>query len=272
MILSCHHITKAFVENTVLSDVSFHLEKGEKAAVIGINGAGKSTLLKIITGEMQADSGTVSIARDQKIGYLAQNQNLTSSNSIYQEMLSVRQDVLDMEKEIAESERQMNKVKGEALNALMARYTSLLERYDMESGYSYKGEIVGILRGLGFSDQDFEQPVSTLSGGQKTRVALGKLLLQKPPIILLSWKIQSAQSSTETILFTQSRKKPCVSSSAKHGLTTRPRSVTRRRSSQSCAGSTGRNPSAGRRAGKRCCRRPRWWKSLWNCGMTCAWS
>ena len=134
MILSCHHITKAFVENTVLSDVSFHLEKGEKAAVIGINGAGKSTLLKIITGEMQADSGTVSIARDQKIGYLAQNQNLTSSNSIYQEMLSVRQDVLDMEKEIAESERQMNKVKGEALNALMARYTSLLERYDMESG------------------------------------------------------------------------------------------------------------------------------------------
>ncbi len=185
MILSCHHITKAFVENTVLSDVSFHLEKGEKAAVIGINGAGKSTLLKIITGEMQADSGTVSIARDQKIGYLAQNQNLTSSNSIYQEMLSVRQDVLDMEKEIAESERQMNKVKGEALNALMARYTSLLERYDMESGYSYKGEIVGILRGLGFSDQDFEQPVSTLSGGQKTRVALGKLLLQKPPIILL---------------------------------------------------------------------------------------
>ena len=185
MILSCHHITKAFVENTVLSDVSFHLEKGEKAAVIGINGAGKSTLLKIITGEMQADSGTVSIARDQKIGYLAQNQNLTSSNSIYQEMLSVRQDVLDMEKEIAESERQMNKVKGEALNALMARYTSLLERYDMESGYSYKGEIVGILRGLGFSDQDFEQSVSTLSGGQKTRVALGKLLLQKPPIILL---------------------------------------------------------------------------------------
>jgi ATP-binding cassette subfamily F protein 3 len=121
MILSCHHITKAFVENTVLSDVSFHLEKGEKAAVIGINGAGKSTLLKIITGEMQADSGTVSIARDQKIGYLAQNQNLTSSNSIYQEMLSVRQDVLDMEKEIAESERQMNKVKGDALNALMAR-------------------------------------------------------------------------------------------------------------------------------------------------------
>ena len=185
MILSCHHITKAFVENTVLSDVSFHLEKGEKAAVIGINGAGKSTLLKIITGEMQADSGTVSIARDQKIGYLAQNQNLTSSNSIYQEMLSVRQDVLDMEKEIAESERQMNKVKGEALSALMARYTSLLERYDMESGYSYKGEIVGILRGLGFSDQDFEQSVSTLSGGQKTRVALGKLLLQKPPIILL---------------------------------------------------------------------------------------
>ena len=185
MILSCHHISKAFVENTVLSDVTFHLEKGEKAAIVGMNGAGKTTLIRIITGEMEADSGTVSFARDTTFGYLAQNQNLDSQNTIYQELLSVKQYLLDMEKQIAEDERLMNSLQGEALVSLMTEYTDLLHRFEMENGYSYKGEITGVLRGLGFSEEEYDQNISTLSGGQKTRVALGKLLLSKPPVIIL---------------------------------------------------------------------------------------
>ena len=185
MILSCHHISKAFVENTVLSDVTFHLEKGEKAAIVGMNGAGKTTLIRIITGEMEADSGTVSFARDTSFGYLAQNQNLDSQNTIYDELLSVKQYLLDMEKQIAEDERLMNSLQGEALVSLMTEYTDLLHRFEMENGYSYKGEITGVLRGLGFSEEEYSQNISTLSGGQKTRVALGKLLLSKPPVIIL---------------------------------------------------------------------------------------
>ncbi|MBR7046456.1 MAG: ABC-F family ATP-binding cassette domain-containing protein, partial [Lachnospiraceae bacterium] len=185
MILSCHHISKAFVENTVLSDVTFHLEKGEKAAIVGMNGAGKTTLIRIITGEMEADSGTVSFARDTSFGYLAQNQNLDSQNTIYDELLSVKQYLLDMEKQIAEDERLMNSLQGEALVTLMSEYTDLLHRFEMENGYSYKGEITGVLRGLGFSEEEYSQNISTLSGGQKTRVALGKLLLSKPPVIIL---------------------------------------------------------------------------------------
>ena len=185
MILSCHHISKSFADHTVLSDITFHLEKGEKAAIVGMNGAGKTTLIRIITGEMEADTGTVSFARDTGFGYLAQNQNLDSTRTIYEELLSVKQYLLDMENQIAEDERRMNTLQGEALVSLMAEYTDLLHAFEMENGYSYKGEIVGVLRGLGFSEEEYDQSISTLSGGQKTRVALGKLLLSKPPIIIL---------------------------------------------------------------------------------------
>ena len=185
MILSCHHISKAFVEHTVLSDITFHLEKGEKAAIVGMNGAGKTTLIRIITGEMEADTGTVSFARDTSFGYLAQNQNLDSTRTIYEELLSVKQYLLDMESKIAEDEKRMNTLQGEALVRLMTEYTDLLHRFEMENGYSYKGEITGVLRGLGFSEEEYSQNISTLSGGQKTRVALGKLLLSRPPVIIL---------------------------------------------------------------------------------------
>ncbi len=185
MILSCHHVSKAFLEDTVLSDVTFHLEKGDKAAIVGMNGAGKSTLLKIIIGELEADDGTVAIQRDVSLGYLAQNQNLSTDHTIYDELLTVKQNVIDMEQKIARCEQMMGQLSGDELDQLMTEYNHLLHLFQMENGYSYKGEIVGVLRGLGFDEKDFDQKISTLSGGQKTRVALAKLLLEHPDIIIL---------------------------------------------------------------------------------------
>ena len=185
MILACHHISKEYPENTVLNDVTFHLEKGDKAAIVGINGAGKTTLLKIIIGEETADSGTVSFERDCSYGYLAQNQGLVSGRTVYEEALSVKQHLIDMENRLTQYETHMEKLGGEALTRTIAEYTELLHRFELENGYAYKGEVTGVLRGLGFTDEEFDQPVATLSGGQKTRVALSKLLLQKPDILML---------------------------------------------------------------------------------------
>lgn len=185
MILACHHISKEYPENVVLRDVTFHLEKGDKAAMIGINGAGKTTLLRIIVGEETADEGTVSFERDCSYGYLAQNQGLSSERTVYEEVLSVKQYLIDMENKLTSFERQMEVLGGEALTEAIQEYTDLLHRFERENGYAYKGEVLGVLKGLGFSSAELEQKVSTLSGGQKTRVALGKLLLQKPDLLML---------------------------------------------------------------------------------------
>lgn len=185
MILACNNITKAFVENTVLSKVSFHIEEREKAAIVGINGAGKSTLLKIIVGELATDDGNVTITKGKTLGYLAQHQSLTSHNSIYNELLEVKQDILDLEAKIREAELQMKTLTGNALNDLMEDYTRMTHEFEAKNGYAYKSEITGIIKGLGFTEEEFQKEISTLSGGQKTRVALGKLLLSKPDIILL---------------------------------------------------------------------------------------
>lgn len=185
MILACNNITKAFVENTVLSKVSFHIEEREKAAIVGINGAGKSTLLKIIVGELAPDDGNVTITKGKTLGYLAQHQSLTSHNSIYNELLEVKQDILDLEAKIREAELQMKTLTGNALNDLMDNYTRMTQEFEAKNGYAYKSEITGIIKGLGFTEEEFSKEISTLSGGQKTRVALGKLLLSKPDIILL---------------------------------------------------------------------------------------
>ena len=185
MILACHHISKEYPENVVLRDVTFHLEKGDKAAMIGINGAGKTTLLRIIVGEETADEGTVSFERDCSYGYLAQNQGLSSERTVYEEVLAVKQYLIDMENKLTSFERQMEVLGGEALTEAIQEYTDLLHRFERENGYAYKGEVLGVLKGLGFSSAELEQKVSTLSGGQKTRVALGKLLLQKPDLLML---------------------------------------------------------------------------------------
>lgn len=185
MILSCNNISKSFGTDVIIKSCSFNIEDHEKAAIVGINGAGKSTLLKIITCIEPADTGLVTLAKDKTLGYLAQQQNLGSDNTIYDELLSVKQYILDMEKELRSIEKRMNTADGDELENLMKKYSDLNHRFEMENGYAYKSEITGVLKGLGFSEEDFTLNVNTLSGGQKTRVALGRLLLAKPDIILL---------------------------------------------------------------------------------------
>lgn len=185
MILSCQNICKAFSEKHVLRNVSFHIEDYDKAAIVGINGAGKTTLLRIIVGETAADEGIVTVSRDKSFGYLAQHQSVDTENSIYGELLTVKQDFIDLEKRIRDTELQMKAARDAELDRLMDLYAQLTHRFESGGGYSYRSELVGVLKGLGFTEDEFDKPVSTLSGGQKTRVALGKLLLQKPDLIML---------------------------------------------------------------------------------------
>ena len=185
MILSCQNISKAFVENQVLKNVSFHIEDHEKAAIVGINGAGKTTLLRIIVGEMTPDDGQVVLAKDKTLGYLAQNSTVDTSHTIYEELLSVKADLLRLEEMIRECENNMKHADGDALEDLMKQYTSLTHAFETGGGYLYRSELVGVLKGLGFTEDEFSKPVATLSGGQKTRVALGRLLLQNPDLIIL---------------------------------------------------------------------------------------
>lgn len=185
MILSCNNISKSFGTDVIIKSCSFNIEDHEKAAIVGINGAGKSTLLKIITGIEPADTGLVTLAKDKTLGYLSQQQNLNSDNTIYDELLSVKQYILDMEAQLRSIENQMKSADDTALETLMKKYSDLNHEFELNNGYSYKSEITGVLKGLGFAEEDFTLNVNTLSGGQKTRVALGRLLLSKPDIILL---------------------------------------------------------------------------------------
>ena len=185
MILSCQNIEKAFLEKQVLKNCSFHIEDYEKAAIVGLNGAGKTTLLRIIVGQLEPDGGVVAFAKDKTFGYLAQDSAVNSDNTIYEELLSVKQHLLDLENQIRQAELSMKQLSGDALENLMQKYADLTHRFEMENGYAYKSELTGVLKGLGFTEDEFQKPVSTLSGGQKTRVALGKLLLQKPDLIIL---------------------------------------------------------------------------------------
>lgn len=185
MILACQNIEKSFGGINLIHDASFHIEEREKAALVGINGAGKSTMLRIIMQEIPADSGEIILSRGKSIGYLAQHQELDSALTIYDSLLQVKQHILDMELHMREIEKQMKHASGEELERLMETYSRLTHEFEMENGYAYKSELVGVLKGLGFPESDFEKEISTLSGGQKTRVALGRLLLSKPDIILL---------------------------------------------------------------------------------------
>ena len=185
MILSCQNINKTFIDDHLLKDVSFHINDYDKAALIGINGCGKTTLLRIIMGEMNADDGLVTFAKDKTVGYLPQNALLNSTLSIYDEILSVKQPLIDLEERLRDMEASMNLVTGDELAALMDKYTNASARFEREGGLTYRSEITGVLRGIGFEQEDFSSEISTLSGGQKTRVALGKLLITKPDLIIL---------------------------------------------------------------------------------------
>lgn len=185
MVLACNNISKSFGIDEIIKNASFHIEEREKAAIVGSNGAGKTTLLRIIMGEYQADSGEVIIAKDRTIGYLAQHQKLSGDNTIYDELLSVKKDIIELEQKIRRLELEMHSKEGVELEAVMEAYSKSTHQFELQNGYAYKSEVVGVLKGLGFDESDFEKKMNTLSGGQKTRVALGRLLLSKPDIIML---------------------------------------------------------------------------------------
>lgn len=185
MLLSVTNIHKSFLEVPILKNVSFHIEDHDKAAIVGINGAGKTTLLRIIMGELSADEGLVTLAKGKNVGYLSQHEAVLKENTIYQELLSVKQEILIMERQMHTMELQMKSAQGERLDKLMEDYADLTHRYEQANGYAYQSELTGVLKGLGFAEEEFHKSISTLSGGQKTRVALGKLLLLKPDLIIL---------------------------------------------------------------------------------------
>ena len=185
MVLSCQNVGKAFHEKQVFKNCSFHIEDHEKAAIVGINGAGKTTLLRILTGELDADDGMVVWGKDVSFGYLPQNAQVEGGRSIYDEVLEAKKDVLLLEEEIRSCELQMKQAEDSALEALMEKYTQLTHRFEQADGYSCRSEVTGVLKGLGFTEEEFSKQVSTLSGGQKTRVALGRLLLTRPDLIIL---------------------------------------------------------------------------------------
>ena len=185
MILSCQNLSKTFVDRPILKQASFQLEEHEKAAIVGVNGAGKTTLLKMIIGQLPADEGLITFAKDKTFGYLAQQSDLSSSHTIYEELLSVKQDLVSMEQQLRDLEESMKHCEGTQLEEIMERYTRMTHDFEVRGGLLYKSELTGVLKGLSFLDEDFDKQISTLSGGQKTRVSLAKLLLQSPDLIIL---------------------------------------------------------------------------------------
>lgn len=185
MILACHNLNKSFGERIIVKDGSFHIEDREKVAFVGVNGAGKSTILKMIIAEEPTDSGNIVLTKGKTIGYLAQQQNLISGNSIYEELKTAKADIIRLEEQIRTIEHELKDLSGDELQTRLNTYNRLMSEFESKNGYAYESEIIGVLKGLGFQENEFSKEASTLSGGQKTRVSLGKLLLTKPDILLL---------------------------------------------------------------------------------------
>lgn len=189
IVLSCNNLNKSFGIDSILENVSFTVNEGDKVGIIGVNGTGKTTLFKVISGIYGYDSGDIYTSKDCEIGYLEQNTNFHSNNTIFEEVLEVFKDLIDMESylrnlEIKIAEESANPNSSQ-LEKIMNEYSHKLEEFSELNGYGYKSEAKGVLKGLGFSDEDMDKPISILSGGEKTRVLLGKLLLKKPTLLLL---------------------------------------------------------------------------------------
>lgn len=185
MILACNNINKSFIDKDILKDVSININENEKVAIVGDNGCGKSTLLKIIVGIINSDSGDVITSKNTQIGYLAQHQDISSDKTLYDEILSSRMDILNLEDEMNKTHQLMDTSTGEELDRLVSKYSSLTQEYQRKNGYSYKSEVIGILNGLGFPEEDYKKSINQFSGGQKTRIALGKILLTNPDVLIL---------------------------------------------------------------------------------------
>ena len=185
MILACHNLNKAFGGQVIVRDGSFHIEDREKAALVGVNGAGKSTILKMIVKEEPADSGEIVVTKGKTLGYLAQQQNLEGGRSIYEEVKTAKADIIELENQIRAIEKELKSLSGDALQSRLDTYHRMMSAFEAQNGYAYESELTGVLKGLGFQEEDFDKKTDTLSGGQKTRVSLGKLLLTKPDILLL---------------------------------------------------------------------------------------
>lgn len=185
MILACKEIQKTFGVNTVLDKITFHLEQKEKAAIVGVNGAGKTTLFKILTGEINADKGEIYLKKETSMGYLAQNQQINTETTILEEMMTVFEKIRCEEQNLREMENKMSSLKGKELSDYMEKYAQAQQKFEHSDNYGYESRIKGVLKGLGFLEEDYNTPICQLSGGQKTRVYLSKLLLSKPDILLL---------------------------------------------------------------------------------------
>ena len=185
MILACHNLNKAFGGQVIVRDGSFHIEDREKAALVGVNGAGKSTILKMIVKEEPADSGEIVVTKGKTLGYLAQQQKLEGGRSIYEEVKTAKADIIELENQIRAIEKELKSLSGDALQSRLDTYHRMMSAFEAQNGYAYESELTGVLKGLGFQEEDFDKKTDTLSGGQKTRVSLGKLLLTKPDILLL---------------------------------------------------------------------------------------
>lgn len=202
MILDCQNICKAFGEDEILKNISFHIEDREKTAIVGINGAGKSTLLKIITQELAPDAGDVILAKNRSVGYLAQYQDVSGTRTIFEEVMSAKEDIIRMEEKIREMEKEMTSLSGRELDDLLEKYNRTCHEFELQDGYACRSEITGVIKGLGFLEEDFSRPVSKLSGGQKTRVFLGKLLITKPDLLILDEPTNHLDMSSITWLET----------------------------------------------------------------------
>ena len=185
MILACHNISKSFGDRVIVQNGSFHIEEREKAALVGVNGAGKSTILKMIMNEEPTDGGDIILAKGRTIGYLAQHQELIPHGTIYEELRSAKADIIEMEQRLRSIEEELKSLSGDALENRLETYNRLQSEFEARNGYACESEITGVLKGLGFTEEEFSKKTDTLSGGQKTRVALGKLLLTSPDILLL---------------------------------------------------------------------------------------